>query len=36
MEVAEREQFLPALGAGFAPVDEAVDDGWWAVAARGR
>jgi ribosomal protein L11 methyltransferase len=36
MERAEREQFLPALGAGFAPVDEAVDDGWWAVAARGR
>ena len=36
MERAEREQFLPALGAGFAPVDEAVDDGWWALAARGR
>jgi len=28
---------VPALGAaGFDPVDEAVDEGWWAVAARGR
>lgn len=36
MERAERELFLPVLGEGFAPVDEAVDDGWWAVAARGR
>jgi ribosomal protein L11 methylase PrmA len=36
MERAERELFLPALGQGFDPVDEAVDDGWWAVAARGR
>jgi ribosomal protein L11 methyltransferase len=36
MEHAEREQFLPALGEGFAPVDDAVDDGWWAVAARRR
>jgi ribosomal protein L11 methyltransferase len=36
MEVAEREQFLPALAEGFESVDEAVDDGWWAIAARGR
>jgi ribosomal protein L11 methyltransferase len=36
MEHAERAQFLPALGAEFAPVDETVDDGWWAVAVRGR
>jgi len=36
MELPEREQFLPALAQGFAPVDEAVDDGWWAIAARGR
>jgi ribosomal protein L11 methyltransferase len=36
MERSEREQFLPALGEGFEPVDEAVDDGWWAIAARGR
>jgi ribosomal protein L11 methylase PrmA len=35
MERAEREQFLPALGEEFEPVDEAVDEGWWALAARG-
>jgi ribosomal protein L11 methyltransferase len=36
MELSERAQFLPVLGEGFQPVDEAVDDGWWAIAARGR
>ena len=36
MELPEREEFLPALSPGFVPVDEAVDDGWWAIAARGR
>jgi ribosomal protein L11 methyltransferase len=36
MEHSEREEFLPALAGGFAPMDEVVDDGWWAVAARGR
>ena len=37
MELPEREQFVPALGAArFDPVDEVVDEGWWAVAARGR
>lgn len=35
MEVAEAELFRPALGrAGMAVVDEVVDAGWWAVAAR--
>lgn len=35
MEQPEREQFLPVLAAaGFRVVDEAVDDGWWGVAAR--
>jgi ribosomal protein L11 methyltransferase len=34
MELPEREGFLPLLlGAGFTPVDEAVDDAWWGVAA---
>ncbi len=34
MELPEREEFRADLaGAGFRPVDEAVDDGWWAVAA---
>lgn len=34
MELPEREEFLPALrGAGFTPIDEAVDDAWWGVAA---
>jgi ribosomal protein L11 methyltransferase len=37
MEVAERAAFAPALDpAGFTIVDEAVDAGWWAVAARAR
>jgi len=36
MELSEREQFLPVLGERFDPVDEAMDDGWWAIAARGR
>jgi ribosomal protein L11 methyltransferase len=36
MELPEREQFLPALADGFEPVEEAVDEGWWAVAARRR
>jgi hypothetical protein len=36
MERSEREQFLAALGERFDPVDEAMDDGWWAIAARGR
>lgn len=35
MEIAERPLFLPALAdAGFTPVDEAIDQSWWAVAAR--
>jgi ribosomal protein L11 methyltransferase len=35
MEVAEAEIFRPALAcAGFAPVEEIEDAGWWAVAAR--
>ena len=35
MEEAEREPFLALLGAaGFEALDEAVDDGWWGVAAR--
>lgn len=34
MEVSEAELFRPALeGAGFRIVDEAEDEGWWAVAA---
>jgi ribosomal protein L11 methyltransferase len=37
MEVAERAAFAPALDpAGFTIVDDAVDAGWWAVAARAR
>jgi ribosomal protein L11 methyltransferase len=37
METAEAELFRPALEpAGFAPVDEVIDAGWWAVAARRR
>jgi ribosomal protein L11 methyltransferase len=35
MEVAEAEIFRPVLvRAGFTPVDEIEDAGWWAVAAR--
>jgi ribosomal protein L11 methyltransferase len=35
MERPERQEFLAALGAaGFAACDEAVDESWWAVAAR--
>ena len=35
METVEREAFLdPLEAAGLAPLDEVVDDGWWAVAAR--
>ncbi len=35
MEEAEAAAFLPELAAaGFAPVGEARDGGWWAVAAR--
>jgi ribosomal protein L11 methyltransferase len=35
MEEAEGPLFRPALeAAGFAIVDEAIDTGWWAVAAR--
>jgi ribosomal protein L11 methyltransferase len=35
MEEPEAELFRPALArAGFTPVDETVDAGWWAVAAR--
>ena len=35
MEVAEAEIFRPVLArAGFTPLDEIVDAGWWAVAAR--
>lgn len=35
MEVPEAELFRPELlAAGFTPVDEAVDEGWWAIAAR--
>jgi len=35
MEIAERPLFLPELiSAGFTPVDEAIDQSWWAVAAR--
>ena len=35
MEEAEAELFRPLLAsAGFTPVDETVDAGWWAVAAR--
>jgi ribosomal protein L11 methylase PrmA len=35
METVERETFLdPLEAAGLVPLDEAVDDGWWAVAAR--
>lgn len=37
MESAERELFLAELGpAGLEPVDEALDEGWWGVAARRR
>lgn len=35
MEVPERALFLPELeGAGYQPIREIEDDGWWAVAAR--
>ncbi|NOT08585.1 MAG: methyltransferase domain-containing protein [Gemmatimonadales bacterium] len=35
MELPERELFLPELGAaGFCALDEARDEGWWAIAAR--
>lgn len=35
MEPGEAEEFLPALrAAGFQVVDEVVDTGWWALAAR--
>jgi len=35
MEEPEAELFRPAFAdAGFTPVDETVDAGWWAVAAR--
>jgi ribosomal protein L11 methyltransferase len=35
MEAAEADVFRPVLArAGFTPVDEIVDAGWWAVAAR--
>jgi ribosomal protein L11 methylase PrmA len=35
MEGPEAEQFIPELlRAGFEPVDEVTDAGWWAVAAR--
>jgi ribosomal protein L11 methyltransferase len=35
MELSERERFLPALAAAdFVALDDTVDDGWWAVAAR--
>jgi ribosomal protein L11 methylase PrmA len=35
MEAQEAEVFCPVLvRAGFTPVDEIVDAGWWAVAAR--
>jgi ribosomal protein L11 methyltransferase len=35
LECSERELFLPELpAAGFTPVDEAIDQSWWAVAAR--
>lgn len=35
MEVAEAELFRPSLAlAGYVVLDEAVDAGWWAVAAR--
>lgn len=35
MEVPEAELFRPELvAAGFAPVDEVVDEGWWAIGAR--
>jgi ribosomal protein L11 methyltransferase len=35
MEVSERALFLPELeGAGYQPIRETEDEGWWAVAAR--
>lgn len=35
MEVPEADLFRPELlKAGFQPVDEAVDEGWWSIAAR--
>ena len=35
MEAPEADQFIPELlRAGFEPVDEVTDAGWWAVAAR--
>ncbi|HET7599989.1 MAG TPA: 50S ribosomal protein L11 methyltransferase [Gemmatimonadales bacterium] len=36
MEQDEADLFRPALEDGFALVDEALDAGWWAVAARPR
>jgi ribosomal protein L11 methyltransferase len=35
MEEAESSGFVPVLqAAGFEPIDQAIDAGWWAVAAR--
>jgi ribosomal protein L11 methyltransferase len=35
MEVPERALFLPELErAGYQPIQEMEDEGWWAVAAR--
>ena len=35
METAEAEAFRPPLvAAGFVPVDEVVDEGWWSVAGE--
>ena len=37
MEQGEAEDFRPALSeGGFVPVQEAVDSGWWGVAAKRR
>jgi len=34
MEVGEAGAFRePLAAAGFAPLDEVVDEGWWSVAA---
>jgi ribosomal protein L11 methylase PrmA len=35
METTEAEEFRgPLVAAGFAPVEEVVDEGWWSVACR--
>jgi ribosomal protein L11 methylase PrmA len=35
METGEAEAFrAPLAAAGFTPLDEVVDEGWWSVAAR--